>query len=63
MGGAAAIIFTLTKDVMLKGASRCLKRMGLFRGDDVSIRYRRLDMRCTRTKTESTITISRSKDQ
>jgi len=63
VGGAAAIIFTLPKDVMLKGASRCLKRMGLFRGDDVSIRYRRLDMRCTRTKTESTITISRSKDQ
>jgi len=63
VGGAAAIIFTLPKDVMLKGASRCLKRMGLFRGDDVSIRYSRLDMRCTRTKTESTISISRSKDQ
>jgi len=30
--------------------------MGLFRGDDVSIRYRRLDMRCSRTKTESSIT-------
>jgi hypothetical protein len=63
VGGAAAIIFTLPKDAMLKGASRCLKRMGLFRGDDVSIRYRRLDMRCIRTKTESSITISRSKDQ
>jgi hypothetical protein len=63
VGGAAAIIFTLPKDDMLRGASRCLKRMGLFRGDDVSIRYRRLDMRCTRTKTESSITISRSKDQ
>jgi hypothetical protein len=63
VGGAAAIIFTLPKNDMLRGASRCLKRMGLFRGDDVSIRYRRLDMRCTRTKTESSITISRSKDQ
>jgi hypothetical protein len=63
VGGAAAIIFTLPKDDMLTGASRCLKRMGLFRGDDVSIRYRRLDMRCTRTKTESAITISRSRDQ
>ena len=63
IGSAAAIIFTLPKDDMLTGASRCLKRMGLFRGDDVSIRYRRLDMRCTRTKTESSITISRSKDQ
>jgi hypothetical protein len=63
IGSSAAIIFTLPKDDMLKGASRCIKRMGLFRGDDVSIRYRRLDMRCTRTKTESTITISRAKDQ
>lgn len=63
VGSAAAIIFTLPKDNMLTGANRCLKRMGLFRGDDVSIRYRRLDMRCTRTKTESSITISRSKDQ
>jgi hypothetical protein len=63
VGGAAAIIFTLPKDDMLTGASRCLKRMGLFRGDDISIRYRRLDMHCTRTKTESAITISRSRDQ
>jgi hypothetical protein len=63
VGSSAAIIFTLPKDDMLKGASRCIKRMGLFRGDDVSIRYRRLDMRCTRTKTESTITVSRGTDQ
>jgi hypothetical protein len=48
---------------MLKGATRCVKRTGLIRGDDVSIRYRRLDMRCMRTKTESSITISRSLDQ
>ena len=44
---------------MLKGATRCIKRMGLFRGDNVTTRYRRLDMRCTRTKTEASITISR----
>ena len=37
---------------MQGGVTRCIRRMGLFRGDDVSIRYRRLDMRCTRTKTE-----------
>ena len=48
---------------MQRGTLRCIRRMGLFRGDDVKSRYRRLDMRCTRTKTESTITISRSKDQ
>jgi hypothetical protein len=63
LGSAAAIIFTLPKDYMVTGAGRCLKRMGLLRGDDVSIRYRRLDMRCTRTKTESSITISRGKDE
>jgi len=63
MAGTSAIVFTLPKDDLLKGVTRCVKRMGLFRGDDVSIRYRRLDMRCTRTKTESNITISRSKDQ
>jgi hypothetical protein len=63
IASASAIIFTLPKDDMVKGTSRCVKRMGLIRGDDVSIRYRRLDMRCTRTKTESSITISRGTDQ
>jgi hypothetical protein len=63
MASAAAIVFTLPKDDMLKGATRCVRRTGLIHGDDVSIRYRRLDMRCTRTKTESSITISRSLDQ
>jgi hypothetical protein len=63
VAGASAIIFTLPKDDMLKGVTRCVKRMGLFRGDDIAIRYRRLDMRCVRTKTEASITISRSKDQ
>jgi hypothetical protein len=61
--GAAAIIFTLPKDEMLKGVSRCLSRMGIFRGDDVSTRYRRLDMNCQRTKTDASIAISRSPDQ
>jgi hypothetical protein len=56
----AAIIFTLPKDDMLKGVTRCIKRMGLIHGDDVSTRYRRLDMRCVRTKTEASIAISRS---
>jgi len=63
VANAAAIVFTLPKDEMLKGVSRCLSRMGFFRGDDVSIRYRRLDMNCTRTKTEASIAISRSRDQ
>jgi hypothetical protein len=63
VASATAIIFTLPKDDMLKGATRCIRRMGIFRGDDVSTRYRRLDMRCVRTKTDASITISRSNDQ
>jgi hypothetical protein len=63
VASAAAIIFTLPKDDMLRGASRCIKRMGLLHGDDVRTRYRRLDMRCGRTKTEASITISRGTDE
>ena len=63
VASASAIIFTLPKDDMIKGTTRCVKRTGIFRGDDISIRYRRLDMRCMRSKTESSITISRRADQ
>jgi hypothetical protein len=63
VASGAAIVFTLPKDDMLKGATRCIKQMGLFRGDDVSMRYRRLDLHCIRTKTEASIAISRSTDQ
>ncbi|MGA2290017.1 hypothetical protein [Bradyrhizobium sp.] len=63
VASAAAIIFTLPKDDMMSGATRCIRRMGIFRGDDVSTRYRRLDMRCARTRTEASITISRSTDE
>jgi hypothetical protein len=63
VASAAAIIFTLPKDDMRNGASRCIKRMGLIHGDDVSTRYRRLDMRCVRTKTDASVTISRGTDE
>ena len=63
VASATAIIFTLPKDNMLKGATRCIKRMGLIHGDDVTTRYRRLDMRCVRTKTDASITISRGVDE
>jgi hypothetical protein len=63
VAGTAAIVFTLPKDELLKGVSGCLSRMGIFRGDDVSIRYRRLDMNCTRTKIDAAIAISRALDQ
>jgi hypothetical protein len=60
---AGAVIFTTPKDDMLKGVTRCIKRMGLFHGDDVTTRYRRLDMRCVRSKTDASITISRGTDE
>ena len=63
VASAAAIVFTLPKDELSKGVSGCLSRMGIFRGDDVSIRFRRLDMNCTRTKGDAAIAISRSVDQ
>ena len=63
VAGVAAIVFTLPKDELLKGVSGCMSRMGIFRGDDVSIRFRRLDMNCTRTKTDAAIAISRGLDQ
>jgi hypothetical protein len=60
---ASAIVFTVPKDDTLKGATRCIKRMGIFRGDNVKMRFRRLDMVCNRTKTEAAIAISRRKDE
>lgn len=63
VSSAAAIIFSLTKDATLTGATRCIKRMGLLRGDNVKMRYRRLDFECTRTKTEASIAISRRTDE
>jgi hypothetical protein len=63
VGSAAAVIFTLPKDEMLRGATRCIKRVGILHGDDVSMRYRRLDMRCNRTKTDISIAISRGTNE
>jgi hypothetical protein len=63
VASAAAMIFTLPKDDMLRGTTRCIKRMGLLHGNDVSTRYRRLDMRCARTNTDASITISRGTDE
>jgi hypothetical protein len=63
VGSMAAIVFTVTKDDTTKGATRCLKRMGLLRGDKVSMRYRRLNLECQRSKTESWIAITRGKDE
>jgi len=63
VGSAAAIIFTLPKDDSLTGTTRCMKRMGLLRGDTIKMRYRRLNYECTRTKTDASIAITRGTDE
>jgi hypothetical protein len=63
VGAMAAIVFTVTKDDTTTGASRCLKRMGFFRGDKVTMRFRRLNLECQRSKTEASIAITRGKDE
>lgn len=63
VGSAAAIVFTVPRDDMMTGATRCLKRMGIWRGDKVSLRFRRLNMECTRSKTDAAIAITRDKDE
>ena len=63
VGSAAAIVFTLPKDDALTGVSRCMTRMGLLRGDNIKMRYRRLDFSCSRNKTEAWIAITRGADE
>ena len=63
VGSAAAIVFTLPKDDALTGVSRCMTRMGLLRGDNIKMRYRRLDFACSRNKTEAWIAIARGADE
>jgi len=63
VGSATALIFTVPKDDVMTGTTRCLKRMGLLRGDKITMRYKRLNLECTRTKTEASITVRRGTDQ
>jgi hypothetical protein len=63
VGAMAAIVFSVTKDDTTTGATRCLKRMGLLRGDKVAMRFRRLNLECQRNKTEAWIAITRGKDE
>ena len=63
VSGTAAIIFSVTKDEIMTGATRCIKRMGLLRGDTVKMRFRRLDFECTRTKADASVAISRRPDE
>jgi len=63
VGSAAAIIFTLPKDDTLTGTARCLKRMGILLVNKITLRYKRLDMECDRTKTDASIVVRRGLDQ
>lgn len=63
VGAMAAAVFSIPKDDAMRGSTRCLKRMGILRGDKVTMRYRRLNMECQRTKTEASIAITRGKDE
>jgi hypothetical protein len=62
VSSAAAQVFTIPKGDALAGAQRCVGRIGIFRGYNISTRYRKLDIRCARTKDATDITISREKD-
>jgi hypothetical protein len=63
VGSAAALIFTLPKDYTTTGTSRCLKRMGVLRGNKITLRYKRLDMVCERVKNDASIVVRRGLDQ
>jgi hypothetical protein len=63
VGSAAAVIFTLPKDDTMTGTSRCLKRMGVLRGNKITLRYKRLDMVCDRVKNDASIVVRRGLDQ
>ena len=63
IASAGAIIFTIPRQDAATGSARCIKRMGLLRGDKVSMRFRRLNMECTRTRTEASIVMTRGKDE
>jgi hypothetical protein len=63
VGSAAAVIFTLPKDDTMTGTARCLKRMGVLRGNKITLRYKRLDMVCERVKNDASIVVRRGLDQ
>jgi hypothetical protein len=62
VSGAAAQVFTIPKGDALAGAQRCVGRIGIFRGYNISTRYRKLNIRCARTKDATQVSISREKD-
>jgi hypothetical protein len=62
VASAAALVFTIPKGDTLSGAQRCVGRIGILRGYNIATRYRKLDIRCARTKDATQVTISRDKN-
>ena len=62
VASAVAQIFTIPKNDALRGAKRCMGRIGLLRGKDIQTRYRKLDVHCVGTKNGTSITVSRERD-
>jgi hypothetical protein len=62
VANASAAVFTIPKDDALRGTKRCLGRLGILHGYDISMRYRRLDIHCARTGNGANITLSREKE-
>lgn len=63
LASAGAIVFTIPRQDTRTGTTRCLGRMGLLRGNDIKMRFRRLDFRCTRDKTTAAISVSRGRNE
>jgi hypothetical protein len=59
---AAAMVFTIPVDDIRNGTTRCVNRIGFLRGANIVTRYRRLDIRCSGSKTGTVVSISREKD-
>lgn len=63
VASAGAVVFTIPRQDTLRGSQRCLSRMGLLRGNDIKMRFRRLDFRCTRDKITASISVSRGRNE
>lgn len=61
VGTLSALVFTIPKNDAVKGVNRCVGRIGLLRGYNITTRYRKLDIRCTRTKDATQVTVSRER--
>jgi hypothetical protein len=62
IAGATALVFTIPKGDALRGAQRCVGRIGFLRGKNIVTRYRKLDIRCAGSNDGTSVTVSRELD-